>query len=163
MLGGGVVKRKPSMLGIVVMITFLPSRRTGFNSQQGCSQIFACGNHAGQCRWSAGFLGNLLFPSPFHSGAAPYLTSLHHHRNIFVIAFVSLSKTRGVGTFWIGPVGLFKLMGLRINSLEFGALYSPKSLCTWSCFGHSRHRSEEVMRVTLIHVALTPAHLHARF
>ncbi|KAJ8866171.1 hypothetical protein PR048_033695 [Dryococelus australis] len=34
--------------------------------------IFARGNRAGQCRWSAGFLGVLPFPAPLHSGAALY-------------------------------------------------------------------------------------------
>ncbi|KAJ8877498.1 hypothetical protein PR048_021953 [Dryococelus australis] len=34
--------------------------------------IFACGNRAGRCRWSAGFLGDLPFPPPLHSGAAAY-------------------------------------------------------------------------------------------
>ncbi|KAJ8872319.1 hypothetical protein PR048_025923 [Dryococelus australis] len=29
-------------------------------------------NRAGRCQWSAGFLGDLPFPPPFHSGAAPY-------------------------------------------------------------------------------------------
>ncbi|KAJ8866395.1 hypothetical protein PR048_032238 [Dryococelus australis] len=29
-------------------------------------------NHAGRCRWSAGFLGDLPFPQPFHSCAATY-------------------------------------------------------------------------------------------
>ncbi|KAJ8882437.1 hypothetical protein PR048_014245 [Dryococelus australis] len=36
-------------------------------------RILASGNRAERCRWSAGFLGDLLFPSPFHSGVAPYL------------------------------------------------------------------------------------------
>ncbi|KAJ8888246.1 hypothetical protein PR048_007733 [Dryococelus australis] len=27
---------------------------------------------AGRCRWSAGFLGDLPFPPPFHPGSAPY-------------------------------------------------------------------------------------------
>ncbi|KAJ8871170.1 hypothetical protein PR048_027476 [Dryococelus australis] len=35
-------------------------------------QIFACGDRAGRCRWSAGFLGGLPFPQPLHYGAAPY-------------------------------------------------------------------------------------------
>ncbi|KAJ8878000.1 hypothetical protein PR048_022463 [Dryococelus australis] len=30
------------------------------------------GNRPGRCRWSAGFLGDLPFPPPLHSGAAPY-------------------------------------------------------------------------------------------
>ncbi|KAJ8872218.1 hypothetical protein PR048_025820 [Dryococelus australis] len=44
---------------------------TGFNTQPG-HRIFACGNRAGRCSWSAGFLGDLQFPAPFHSGTAPY-------------------------------------------------------------------------------------------
>ncbi|KAJ8888228.1 hypothetical protein PR048_007715 [Dryococelus australis] len=36
------------------------------------SRILARGNRAGQYRWSAGFLGDLQFPQPFNSGAAPY-------------------------------------------------------------------------------------------
>ncbi|KAJ8866818.1 hypothetical protein PR048_032679 [Dryococelus australis] len=40
----------------------LSPRRTGFNSR----------NRAGRCRWSAGFLGDLQFPPPLQSGAAPY-------------------------------------------------------------------------------------------
>ncbi|KAJ8874432.1 hypothetical protein PR048_025281 [Dryococelus australis] len=39
--------------------------------QRGRSQISACMNRAGRCRWSAGFLRDLTFPSPSHSGAAP--------------------------------------------------------------------------------------------
>ncbi|KAJ8872808.1 hypothetical protein PR048_026424 [Dryococelus australis] len=35
-------------------------------------QIFASVNRTGRCRWSAGFLGGLPLPPPFHSGAAPY-------------------------------------------------------------------------------------------
>ncbi|KAJ8882712.1 hypothetical protein PR048_014524 [Dryococelus australis] len=47
-----------------------PSRRTGFPRPG--DRIFASGNRAGRCRWSAGFLGDLPFPLPLHSGAAPY-------------------------------------------------------------------------------------------
>ncbi|KAJ8875410.1 hypothetical protein PR048_023305 [Dryococelus australis] len=36
-------------------------------------RIFACGNHACRCHWSVSFLGDLPFPSPLHSGSAPYL------------------------------------------------------------------------------------------
>ncbi|KAJ8893554.1 hypothetical protein PR048_006153 [Dryococelus australis] len=43
---------------------------TGFNTRPG-HQIFASGNRAGRCCWSAGFLGRLLFLPPLHSGAAP--------------------------------------------------------------------------------------------
>ncbi|KAJ8880037.1 hypothetical protein PR048_020659 [Dryococelus australis] len=48
----------------------LPPRRTGYNPRPG-HLIFACGNRAGRCRWSADFLGHLPFPPPFHSDATP--------------------------------------------------------------------------------------------
>ncbi|KAJ8898013.1 hypothetical protein PR048_003373 [Dryococelus australis] len=35
-------------------------------------RIFASGNRAGRCRWSAGFLGYIPFPPPLPSGTAPY-------------------------------------------------------------------------------------------
>ncbi|KAJ8871688.1 hypothetical protein PR048_028015 [Dryococelus australis] len=38
----------------------------------GSPRIFACGNRIARCRWSAGFLGDLPFPLPLNSGAAPY-------------------------------------------------------------------------------------------
>ncbi|KAJ8866785.1 hypothetical protein PR048_032646 [Dryococelus australis] len=44
----------------------------GLNPRPGHSRIFACGNRAGRCCCSAGFLGDFQFPSPLHSGAAPY-------------------------------------------------------------------------------------------
>ncbi|KAJ8896133.1 hypothetical protein PR048_001476 [Dryococelus australis] len=42
-------------------------RRTGFDSRRGLSRIFA-----GLCRWSAGFLWDLPFPTALYSGIAPY-------------------------------------------------------------------------------------------
>ncbi|KAJ8888241.1 hypothetical protein PR048_007728 [Dryococelus australis] len=36
------------------------------------NRVFASRNRAGRCRWSAGFLGDLPFTPPIHSGAAPY-------------------------------------------------------------------------------------------
>ncbi|KAJ8873748.1 hypothetical protein PR048_024582 [Dryococelus australis] len=48
-----------------------PPRRTGLDPRPG-HRIFASGNRAGRCRWSAGLLGDLLLPPPLHSGAAPY-------------------------------------------------------------------------------------------
>ncbi|KAJ8875246.1 hypothetical protein PR048_023141 [Dryococelus australis] len=38
----------------------------------GSLRIFACGNRAGRCRWSAGFLGDLPLTPPLHSSAVPY-------------------------------------------------------------------------------------------
>ncbi|KAJ8881880.1 hypothetical protein PR048_018366 [Dryococelus australis] len=54
----------------------LPPMAIRVQSPAGSLRIFACGNRAGRCRWSAGFLGDLPFPPPLHSGAAPYSTSI---------------------------------------------------------------------------------------
>ncbi|KAJ8873833.1 hypothetical protein PR048_024669 [Dryococelus australis] len=56
----------------ITQISYLPLRRNWFDSRRGSSRILACGNRAGRCHWSADFLGDLPFPPPLHSGAAPY-------------------------------------------------------------------------------------------
>ncbi|KAJ8881054.1 hypothetical protein PR048_017527, partial [Dryococelus australis] len=43
----------------------LSSRRNGFDFRRGRSRIFTCGKRTGQCHWSVGFLGDLLFSHPF--------------------------------------------------------------------------------------------------
>ncbi|KAJ8894188.1 hypothetical protein PR048_006798 [Dryococelus australis] len=54
-------------------LSTLPCPRPGFNPRPDHSRIFACGNRAGRCRWSADFLGD-NYPSVvrLHSGTAPY-------------------------------------------------------------------------------------------
>ncbi|KAJ8875285.1 hypothetical protein PR048_023180 [Dryococelus australis] len=47
-----------------------PTKPIRVQSPAGSLRIFARGNRAGRCRWSAGFLGDLPFPPAFHSGAA---------------------------------------------------------------------------------------------
>ncbi|KAJ8886124.1 hypothetical protein PR048_012333 [Dryococelus australis] len=49
-----------------------PTNAIRVKSPAGSLRIFPCGNRAGRCRWLAGFLGDLPFPPPFHSDAAPY-------------------------------------------------------------------------------------------
>ncbi|KAJ8875019.1 hypothetical protein PR048_022909 [Dryococelus australis] len=49
-----------------------PTKAIRAQSPAGSLRIFACGNRAGRCRWSAGFLGDLLYSPPLHSGAASY-------------------------------------------------------------------------------------------
>ncbi|KAJ8873645.1 hypothetical protein PR048_024467 [Dryococelus australis] len=58
--------------------TRLPQRQTWFGFRRGSSRIFARGNHAGRCRRSAGFLGDLLFLPLLHSGAAPHSPRFTH-------------------------------------------------------------------------------------
>ncbi|KAJ8895919.1 hypothetical protein PR048_001259 [Dryococelus australis] len=53
----------------------LPRRRTWFDFRLSRSRIFACGNRAERCHWSAGFLGDIPLPLSFHSGATPYSTT----------------------------------------------------------------------------------------
>ncbi|KAJ8871116.1 hypothetical protein PR048_027420 [Dryococelus australis] len=50
-----------------------PTKVIRAQSPVGSLRIFACENRAGRCHWSAGFLGDLLLPPPFHSCAAPFL------------------------------------------------------------------------------------------
>ncbi|KAJ8865887.1 hypothetical protein PR048_033410 [Dryococelus australis] len=52
-------------------IRLLPSQ-TGFDYWRARSRIVARGKRVGRCRWSVGFLGDLPFPPPLHSGAASY-------------------------------------------------------------------------------------------
>ncbi|KAJ8882051.1 hypothetical protein PR048_018539 [Dryococelus australis] len=49
-----------------------PTKAIRVQSPAGSHRIFACGNRAVRCRWSAGFLGDLPFPLPSHSGAFSY-------------------------------------------------------------------------------------------
>ncbi|KAJ8882346.1 hypothetical protein PR048_014148 [Dryococelus australis] len=49
-----------------------PIKAIRVQSPAGSLRIFACGNRAGRCRWSAGYIGGLPFPPPFRYGAAPY-------------------------------------------------------------------------------------------
>ncbi|KAJ8897272.1 hypothetical protein PR048_002618, partial [Dryococelus australis] len=44
--------------------TRIPPRRAGFDSRQGRSRIFACGNRAGRCRWSGILSGISRIPRP---------------------------------------------------------------------------------------------------
>ncbi|KAJ8871383.1 hypothetical protein PR048_027700 [Dryococelus australis] len=51
-----------------------PTKTIWAQTPAGSLRIFACGNRAGRCSCSAGFLGDLPFPTPLHSGAATYLS-----------------------------------------------------------------------------------------
>ncbi|KAJ8871195.1 hypothetical protein PR048_027501 [Dryococelus australis] len=66
----------------------LPPRRTGFNARPGHFRVFACGNRAGRCRWSASFIWDVPLISPFNSGAAPYTPqSPYRLSNLFTHSF----------------------------------------------------------------------------
>ncbi|KAJ8894218.1 hypothetical protein PR048_006830 [Dryococelus australis] len=58
---------------VVERLACSPSAKANrIQSPAGSLRDFACRNRAGRCRWSAGFLGDLTFPPPFHSGAASF-------------------------------------------------------------------------------------------
>ncbi|KAJ8882605.1 hypothetical protein PR048_014416 [Dryococelus australis] len=59
-------------------VAYASNARLPTKANRARSQIFAFGNRAGGCRWSARLLGDLPFPSSLRSGAAlysPHLTS----------------------------------------------------------------------------------------
>ncbi|KAJ8878693.1 hypothetical protein PR048_019278 [Dryococelus australis] len=68
----------------------------------GRSQIFVCGNRARRSHWSEGFLGDLPFPPPSHSGSAPYSPrftfigsqdpDVKSHPNIFTHSLTDVAK-----------------------------------------------------------------------
>ncbi|KAJ8879795.1 hypothetical protein PR048_020403 [Dryococelus australis] len=67
----GTVKFRTFSVPLVSLLVSPPPIPIGFNPRPG-HRIFASGNRAGRRRWSAGFPGDLPFPPPSHSGAAPY-------------------------------------------------------------------------------------------
>ncbi|KAJ8895321.1 hypothetical protein PR048_000646 [Dryococelus australis] len=78
--------------------------RTGFDSRRVRFQIFASGNRAGRCRWSAVFLGDLPFLPPSHSGAAPYSPLFTHigpeDLAISSTSFISSPYNEGAAVVW---------------------------------------------------------------
>ncbi|KAJ8868296.1 hypothetical protein PR048_029812 [Dryococelus australis] len=61
----------PTCENLVEALSGIEPGRTALNPRPG-NCIFARGNRAERCRWSAGFLGDIPFPPPLHSGAVPY-------------------------------------------------------------------------------------------
>ncbi|KAJ8873763.1 hypothetical protein PR048_024597 [Dryococelus australis] len=55
-----------------------PRKANGVHSPAASLRIFASGDRAGRCRWSADFLGDLPFVPPLHCGAAPFSPYLTH-------------------------------------------------------------------------------------
>ncbi|KAJ8866127.1 hypothetical protein PR048_033651 [Dryococelus australis] len=71
---GGHAMSPPLPIGATVaeqLACSPPTKAIWVQSSVGLLQIFSCGNHAGRCRWSVIFLGDLPFPPPFHPGSAP--------------------------------------------------------------------------------------------
>ncbi|KAJ8875053.1 hypothetical protein PR048_022943 [Dryococelus australis] len=54
---------QPAGVAVVVEAVSPPTKAIWVQSPAGSLLIFACGNRAGRCRWSAGFLGDLSSPA----------------------------------------------------------------------------------------------------
>ncbi|KAJ8893743.1 hypothetical protein PR048_006343 [Dryococelus australis] len=65
-------------------------RRTRFNTRLGRPRIFACGNRAGQCRLSIGFLGGSPVSPPFYSGYIRTLITLIGSQDLIVKSRLNL-------------------------------------------------------------------------
>ncbi|KAJ8895097.1 hypothetical protein PR048_000422 [Dryococelus australis] len=89
---------------------------------------FVCGNRAGRCRWSVGFLTDLLFPPLLLSSAAPYSSrftlkgsqalGVKSHTNLFTRS-LSIPPTR---TYFVQK-------GETLRTTQAGAAHASSSLC----------------------------------
>ncbi|KAJ8880585.1 hypothetical protein PR048_017055 [Dryococelus australis] len=87
-----------------------PSTNSNWVQSPPCSlRSLACGNRARRCRWSAGFLGDLPFPPPLYSSAAPYSPQL--------------------------PLSALKISMLR--AVQISLLPLENKLCQWGRAPHS--------------------------
>ncbi|KAJ8889299.1 hypothetical protein PR048_008797 [Dryococelus australis] len=83
-----------------------PNKTIRVQSSVGSLRIFACGNRAGRCRQSVGFLGDPPLLLPFHSGTAPYspqspssalkTSTLRAAKSLHSLAVQSSHKINGV-------------------------------------------------------------------
>ncbi|KAJ8875418.1 hypothetical protein PR048_023313 [Dryococelus australis] len=110
--------------------TGLPPRRTGFNPRPG-HRIFPCGNRVGRCRWS-GFLVDLPFPPPLHSGATPYSpqspTSALNTSLLRAAQISTLTHSKGTcQQHW-------RLAGLSPAADRWVTSYRAAGLYAWSCY-----------------------------
>ncbi|KAJ8874068.1 hypothetical protein PR048_024909 [Dryococelus australis] len=95
----------------------LPPMRSGLNARPG-HRIFASGNRAGRCRWSAGFLGDIPFPPPSHSDTAPY-------------SLQSPSSTLNTTMLRVAQISSLTQLG---DSTEGGRGWRQTRQCTYSPF-----------------------------
>ncbi|KAJ8895395.1 hypothetical protein PR048_000727 [Dryococelus australis] len=59
-------------INFVTQVSMAKDLPRGVQFPGGSLRIFASGNRAGRCRWSAGFLGDFPFSPPFNSSTVPY-------------------------------------------------------------------------------------------
>ncbi|KAJ8897572.1 hypothetical protein PR048_002921 [Dryococelus australis] len=107
----------------------LAPRRTVCCPRQGHSRIFTCEDRAGRCRWSKGFLRDLPFPLPFHSGAAPYSPQL----------LSSALKTSMLSATHISSYTYFVKKNYRFNKYEI-AVTQAAGIKGWGETGDPREK-----------------------
>ncbi|KAJ8878907.1 hypothetical protein PR048_019510 [Dryococelus australis] len=93
----------------------------------------ASGIRAGRCRWSAGFLGDLLFPPLLHSGAAPYSLqspSSNHKTSLLRAALISSLTLDSSVPAWLFRQTAPEVVGLgqRLEFLAFCLTVTRPSL-----------------------------------
>ncbi|KAJ8881287.1 hypothetical protein PR048_017766 [Dryococelus australis] len=89
--------------------------------------IFACGNRAGRCRWSAGFLDDLPFPQSFHSGAAP-----HSHHSLS--SPLKTSMLRAVQISSLTLTASRKSLAFRLQQKEVKGLVCERHRSPGNCW-----------------------------
>ncbi|KAJ8883445.1 hypothetical protein PR048_015288 [Dryococelus australis] len=115
-------------------------RRTGFDSRRGRSRIFACVIHAGRCCWSAGFLGDILFPPPLHSNA------LHSHLFSHSPAFNTLMLRAAQISPLDKRIASSGSYGQKKKSSSGAVLFEHRPLIVPPC-GNSGHNLEVILCV----------------
>ncbi|KAJ8880452.1 hypothetical protein PR048_016922 [Dryococelus australis] len=100
-----------------------PTEEIRIQSPAGSLRIFACGNCAGRCRWSAGFLGDLPFPPVLSFRRCSLLTA------ITLIGFQHLDVKSLTQTY--NAKRLLFHIGLKFTLLEYLEALWPK----WQIYG----------------------------
>ncbi|KAJ8866347.1 hypothetical protein PR048_032190 [Dryococelus australis] len=143
-----------------------PTKAVRVQSPAGSLRIFACGNRAGRCRWSADFIGDLPFSPPFHSGAAPYSPyfTLIGSQDLDVKCCPDLSTHSLTAQV---AVTIFKsdevYETIISTSVPQNNILKVTEPPTWSDFPRLLPRSPGAIRSTLPRVSNAPSPLRARF
>ncbi|KAJ8868728.1 hypothetical protein PR048_030267 [Dryococelus australis] len=97
-----------------------PTMEDRVQSLAGSLPIFASGNRAGLCRWSASFLGDLSFPPPFHTGAAPCSP-----QSLSSALKISLLKATQISLLSHYTEHVTSIVEVYVTKITFASLSSP--------------------------------------
>ncbi|KAJ8893517.1 hypothetical protein PR048_006115 [Dryococelus australis] len=121
-----------------------PTKAIRVQSPAGSLQIFAYRNRAGQCRGSTGFLREISFPPPFHSGSPPYSTQLPSSapktsmlRSVQISSLTPASEDCDLPWLWTRSPRARELLGVIVLSFVPSLLHSHLTLLP-PCFHAGR-------------------------